>query len=524
MMRRTYLCTAAACVFVPLGIWAFLTWNAPAVDFAAVPTLDRPPSIRPDYRDTVIPPNIAPLNFVVEEPGTDCVVRIHAAQGEEIELRARDLKVEIPEGRWRRFLEANRGQAFSIDICVRDAGGKWQRFPPVVNEIAESEIDDYLFYRLIKPLHTVFSEIDIYQRDVRTFAETAVVENKSFSGACVNCHTFAPHHPDRMILQTRGTKNGVNYSGTIVVRDNQVRKVDTRQLADSSQAERGRMHEAIAAYSAWHPNGQCVAYSANDIFQFFHAVGHVREVFDQESDLALYHVEADQVTTCPDISRPDRLETFPTWSPDGRFLYFCAADPRPQQEYDQVRYDLMRISYDADKDEWGELEEVLGSKETGTSITEPRVSPDGKWLLFCMSDHGAFPVYEPSSDLYLLNLQTRDYHRLAVNSPRSESWHSWSANSRWIAFASKRRDGVFGRIYFSYIDEAGRAHKPVLLPQKDPTLYDRLIKTYSVPELAPFPAPAHSRMIGRAIRSLGAPAEPGDDASSMMMGARSQDP
>jgi hypothetical protein len=266
-----------------------------------------------------------------------------------------------------------------------------------------------------------------------------------------------------------------------------------------------------------------VAYSANDIFQFFHAVGDVRDVFDGESDLALIHVDSNRVTTSPDISRPDRLETFPAWSPDGRFLYFCAADPLPLEQYKQVRYDLMRIGYDPDRGDWGELETILLSEDTGLSITEPRVSPDGKWLLFCMSEYGAFPVYQSSSDLYLLNLETREYRGLQVNSPRSESWHSWSSNSRWIAFASKRRDGIFGRIYFSYIDQSGQAHKPFLLPQKDPTFYDRLIKTYSVPELAAFPAPAHSRTLGRAIRSLGTRQDQDTAPQTMRVGGHSQD-
>ena len=151
--------------------------------------------------------------------------------------------------------------------------------------------------------------------------------------------------------------------------------------------------------------------------------------------------------------------------------------------------------------DWGEVEPVLLAKDTGKSIAEPRISPDGRWLLFCMSDYGSFPAYQPSSDLYLLDLKTRQHHRLAVNSPRCESWHCWSGNSRWIAFASKRRDGVFARIYFSYVDESGRAHKPVLLPQEDPTFYDRFIKTYNVPELSGAPAPARGRTLTQVIRS-----------------------
>lgn len=522
MKKRVGLWIVAACL-LPLGVWAFLAWHRPRFDFETADVLDRPPSIRPDYRETVVPPNIAPLNFIVEEPGTDCVVRISAAQGEAIELRARNSQVAIPARAWRQLLEANRGKKFFMDICVRNADGMWRRFQPIANTVADSEIDNYLFYRLLKPVHTVYGEIGIYQRDLRTYTETPVVENKSFGGACVNCHTFAPNHPDRMLLQTRGTKNDVNYSGTVVVRDGRIDKVDTRSLAKASGADRGRIGQAMAAYAAWHPGGEFAAYSANDIFQFFHAVEDVRDVFDSESDLALYHVDSNRVSTSPKISRPDRLETFPAWSPDGRVLYFCAADPLPRPQYKQVRYDLMRIAYDPGSGAWGELETVLRSKDTGLSITEPRVSPDGKWLLFCMSDYGSFPVYRSSSDLYLLNLETREHHRLAVNSPRSESWHCWSANSRWIAFASKRRDGVFGRIYFSYVDPTGRAHKPLRLPQEDPTFDDSLIKTYSVPELAPVPAPAHSRTLGRAVRFLGTREEGGPASQGMRMGGHSQD-
>ena len=74
-----------------------------------------------------------------------------------------------------------------------------------------------------------------------------------------------------------------------------------RSLA-RTKSNRGRIGKALAGYSAWHPNGQVVAYSANDISQFFHAVGEVRDVLDSESDLAMYHVDSDTVSTCPRIS------------------------------------------------------------------------------------------------------------------------------------------------------------------------------------------------------------------------------
>ena len=41
--------------------------------------------------------------------------------------------------------------------------------------------------------------------------------------------------------------------------------------------------------------------------------------------------------------------------------------------------------------------------------------------------------------------------------------------------------------------------KTVLLPQKDPTFYDRFLETYTAPELTPTPVPATQREIAEAI-------------------------
>jgi len=529
MKKSVVYWIVAVSVLAVVVLGALAMWRSAAVDFAGAVALNRAPHIRPDYSDAVVPPNMAPLNFLVEEPGTDYAVRVRSEQGRVIDVVSRTPQVEIPLSRWRKLLGANRGRKLYFDVYVRREDGQWTRFEPIVNTIADADIDPYLFYRLMKPIYIVGVNMTIHQRDLRTFEESAVLSNRSFKGGCINCHTLAPHHPDRMILQfrgpdrmtlhSRGDENRRHRSGTIVVRQGKAVKVDTRALVRTPGSDRGRITESMPAYAAWHPNGRLAAYSANNISQSFHAVGENRDVFDSESDLALYHVESNTVTTTPNISKADRLETFPTWSPDGRYLYFCSTDPLPRQRYKDVRYDLMRIRYDADSGRWGEVEPVLLAEDTGQSIAEPRISPDGRWLLFCMSDYGSFPAYQPSSDLYLLDLQTRKHQRLAVNSPRCESWHSWSGNSRWIAFASKRRDGLFARIYLSYVDESGRAHKPVLLPQEDPTFYDRFIKTYNVPELSSAPAPARGRALTGVIRSPDLTGGAKRDAEPSMRGA-----
>jgi len=71
-----------------------------------------------------------------------------------------------------------------------------------------------------------------------------------------------------------------------------------------------------------------------------------------------------------------------------------------------------------------------------------------------------------------------------INSPYSDTYHSWSSNSRWFVFASKRDDGLYGKPYFCYVDREGNAHKPFVLPQKDPETYHNTLKSYNIPELS----------------------------------------
>jgi len=100
----------------------------------------------------------------------------------------------------------------------------------------------------------------------------------------------------------------------------------------------------------------------------------------------------------------------------------------------------------------------------------------------------------------MMDLETGKYRKLAMNSPFSESWHSWSSNGRWIAFSSKRRGGLFTRLYISYVDTQGRADKPFILPQKDPLFYDSFLETYSVPEFITGPVKISRRALTLAAR------------------------
>jgi len=457
----------------------------------------RPPRIHPDYAGSVIPPNIAPLNFCVDEPGRRYVVRISSARGQPIEVISKRPGIVIPIVPWRRLLEANRGEQVSFELYVEGDAGAWKKFEPFSDTIAREQIDPYLAFRIINVLYNYAAHMKLYERNLETYRRRVVLDNASFGG-CMNCHNYYQHGTERMVLQVRSRLKEYGH-GMVFIKDGAVIKIDTRTEAD----------RRLAALTAWHPSGRLLAFSTNKFRQFFHCTRtEAREAVDLDSDLSVFQFDEMKVVRVPALSDPDYLESWPEWSPDGRYLYFCRApmlwsdrDEVPPQNYEKCRYDLVRIGYDVETGRWGSLETVLSADRAGMSVSQPRFSPDGRFLVFCMSDHSTFGTHQPDTDLYLMDMRTGKYHRMECNSDQAETWHSWSTNGRWLAFASKRGGGLFMKVYFTYVDENGKASQPFVLPQKDPAYYDSFIRVYQLPELIKDPIPLKGDRLGRAIRS-----------------------
>ncbi len=470
--------------------------------------IPHPPRIRPDYTQIVLPPNIAPLNFVVEEPGTEFRVRIHGTKGGEIRIGSRRPSILIPLRPWRELLGQNRGAKIGVEVYCKSKDGHWSRYKEFEQTVAPEAIDSHLVYRLLGPVCNYFNDIRICQRDLENYEESIILRDDWIGGACVNCHSFQNNRPDHFSFHVRpgpGTNQVV--PGMILARDGHATRLNTKSKA----APRA------PGYLSWHPSGWA-AFAMSKPDQVFRGAGsEIREVFDYESDLAVMNPSTCASFTSPGVANPERLETFPSWSADGKALYFCSAKqlwgPHASPtatDIKNTKYDLMRVACDVGGNVWGQPELVLAAAETGKSILEPRASPDGRYLLFCMTDYGGFPIHQASADLYLMELPSGKYRRLECNSDQADSWHCWSSNSRWIVFSSKRDNGLLARPYFSYLDAEGRAHKPFLLPQKDPEFYDTWLKTYNVPELVTGPVKVAKADLVRAVLS-GTPAA---DASS----------
>ena len=438
-------------------------------------TIDEVSPLAATMEGVVLPPDIAPLNFML--PAED------GQEGVTVRCGDRHLSAIVKQGAatpalsdWQELLAGSEGQTLTVSHCVRREG-RWLACQPFEMQVAKEPIDSFLTYRLIPPGYEKWFDMSIRQRNLTNYDERVIAANAGTDRNCMNCHSFCAGDASRMTMHVRG-----KHGGTLLVHEGKATMFDPRSLAP------GRSF----VYPYWHPSGRYIAYSMNDTKQLFHTHDANRiEVMDLASDIVVYDIGRGEALTTPLLTDTMRYETFPCFSPDGRWLYFCSADRRQMpDEYAQVRYDLCRIAFDATTGTFGDqVETVLPAASDGYSASLPRISPDGRWLIYTHSQYGQFMIWHQDADLWRVDLaatDTLDRRPLTLaNAPgASDSYHTWSSNSRWVVFSSRRDDGLYTRPYIAYIDSAGVAHRPFRLPQQEGDFYDRLMYSYNVPELS----------------------------------------
>jgi len=467
-------------------ILAILCIGSSCKKMQTITVMDKRTDLFPDYSDVTIPSNIAPLNFQIREESTRYRVRFIAGS-DSFDVSCNRL-VDIPPKKWEKLLTGNTGKTLKIRIFA-EKERHWEQYPDLSLRIAAEAVDPYIAYRLIKPGYEYWDRMGIYQRHLESFSETPVLVNTLTDGSCMNCHAFCKNNPQKMLFHNRAT-----HAGTILIDNGQISKLNTK-TADNISA---------AVYPRWHPQGRYIAFSTNQTSQTFHSVHpNLIEVYDAASDLVIYDTETQTLSSHPYIHSTQRLETFPEWSPDGRYLYFCSAPALQMPDhFDSLRYDLFRIDFDPATGKTGaKIQYAWQPSKFGKSVSFPRISPDGRFMVVCLSDFGTFPIWHHETDLYLLDLESGEVEEMTtVNSPASDSYHAWSSNGRWLIISSRRIDGLHSRLYITYFDAEGNFHKPFLLPQKDPQLYEKSLKSYNVPEFVSGKIRTNIRQLERVVK------------------------
>ena len=437
-----------------LGFLCFLTSCTPTPK--AVVMQDELPPIYPDYCDVTIPENIAPLNFLLR---ADC---------EAIEVKAVDLTLNASGNEavfdiddWKALMQQSADKEVEVTVTAL-INGTWQQYRSFKWQVVSDKVDPYLTYRLIEPDYEIWNHVQIQQRCVENFDVNALGHYEQLENRCMNCHTYANQDPNLSMMYVRGPGGGaiLNRNGVL-----------------------SKLNIPGSVYFGFSPTGRYITYSTQKIIPAFHSLASKRlEVYDAASNVFVADMQEHRVISSPLLSDSLKFETFPTFSPDGKYIYYCSADTVSlPQDIKNLQYSLVRIPFDESTGTIGTQVDTLFSER---SVCHPRLSPDGRFVLYTVADYGTFPIWHPEADLQMINLQTGAIDSLSmVNSEKSDTYHSWSSNSRWFVFASKRDDGLYGKPYFCYVDKDGKAHKPFCLPQEHPTFYDNNLKSFNAPEL-----------------------------------------
>ena len=453
-----------------------------------VRTVEEFPPLFPDYAGVTVPSGIAPLNFSVE--GADRVdVTVRGADGRELHVNGRYADFDVDE--WHRLAEANKGNDLTVSVTAR-RGGEWIRYRDFPIHVGPYPLDEWgLTYRRIAPGYEVYSEMGIYQRDLSSFDEFTIIENTMTDGQCYNCHTANRTNPKDFVFHVRG-----EHGATMVSKEG-----ECTWLKASNDTLGGSM-----VYPYWHPSGRYCAFSTNQTRQGFHISGAKRlEVFDLSSDVIVYDTERNEILRDTLLNTKAWSENTPSFSPDGKWLYFttCLQREYPLQHKDE-KYNLCRISFDAESGRFGEKVDTLFNAVTlGKSVTWPRPSYDGRYVLFTLSDYGYFSIWHKESDQWLLDLRSGEARPVEeINSDEADSFHNWSDNSRWVVFTSRRDDGLYSRLYITSIGDDGRFSKPFLLPQRNPDdYYTQTFFSFNTPDFTKTKVDFNSRAAVGAILS-----------------------
>jgi hypothetical protein len=433
-------------------------------------TLDKTPEIWPDYDGVTIPAEIAPMNFCFTGGAYNYVsLVIKGSEGGIIETGGKEIDIDIDA--WHSLTQNNKGGYLEFFLSVITDGVK-SEYQPFRMYVSENPLEEYgLTYRKISPGYVSYGQMGIYCRSLSDFQEDAILENTAVFGICINCHTSNRTDPKEFLFHVRGHE----YGATVINRDGRHKLYDTKTAKTPG----------AAVYPYWHKDGRFLAFSTNQTFQVFHTASTKRiEVFDKNSDLQIYDADANEFVLSDEIMQDSVMETFPVFSSDGNELFFCQTELRtPPYFLEDIKYSLMKVGFDS------QTGKTVGKKDTlvfhaDKSVTFPRPSYDGKYLMYTVADYGTFPVWHKEADIWLYSFADSTSRALSeVNSEASDGYHNWSVNSKWFVFTSRRIDGLFTRLYISGIGEDGKCTKPFLLPQKNPVkYYNSLFYSYNTPD------------------------------------------
>jgi hypothetical protein len=300
---------------------------------------------------------------------------------------------------------------------------------------------------------------------------------------CANCHSFSSDGKT-LGMDLDGLQNNKGlYMLAAVKAQTSIRTEDVIQWSSAEGRLKGDLR--VGFMSQVSPDGQYVVTTVNPAapsagareppsnyyVQNFKDYRFLQVFYPTRGILCWYSRATGVLKPLPGADDPRYVQMGAVWSPDGKYLVFARArakEPNPEgapaakfandPNENQIQYDLYRIPFHGGRG--GAAEPIPGASGNGMSNTFPKVSPDGKWIVFVQCRNGQ--LMRPDSQLYIVPASGGEARRMRCNTPLMNSWHSFSPNGRWLVFSSKGRS-PYTQMYLTHIDPEGNDSPAILI-------------------------------------------------------------
>lgn len=458
------------------------------------------PPIFPDYTETTIPPNIAPLRFLLADT---CETKKAAATfecgAERITVWAADgHSIAIGSQAWRRLTKNAAGRVITVKVTAH-IDGQWVGYAPFNLYVATDSIDPYIVYSRMDPDCRVTGHVGLYERCLESFHERPIFTSDMIQGGGIGPAIFCQHNAQRMLLPLRDAS-----ACTLLTDSNDIEKLNTTSIPGLPSP----------THAAWHPSGRYIAFAVDRSAR--------QDARETASNIVIYDITKHELFTSPQLFSDSTSATQPAFSPDGETLYFCATSQMAITRSDSAKYHLCALAFNIHGGHrFGRKVDTLyhsrpappqptKRKSDKTPPKRPEVrpngsaaypcpSPDGRYLLFTTADFGCRPADCPASDLALYDLKRKAYLPIDTlcSDGYAETAQAWSSNGRWIVYTSRSIDGLYDYLFIAHLAPNGRPDKPFLLPLKAADGYRRTLQSFAAPTLITAPIPYRAYTLNR---------------------------
>nr|WP_321357348.1 tetratricopeptide repeat protein [uncultured Draconibacterium sp.] len=349
--------------------------------------------------------------------------------------------------------------------------------------ISKDKVDAPIFYRAV-PLPFKFARENL-KRIRWHFGHVnnenqphAVLENIP---VCANCHSFTPDG-STLVMDVDARDDKGAYTLTSFEK---ATHVDEDSLIHWSDYQNGKFTYGLLSQIS--PDGRYVVSTLKDceIFVDRNDLAYSQLFFPVKGILVVYDRLNKKYFELEGANDTTFIQSNPCWTPDGKYIYFSKA---PAEQYEESglkngsvpkdediphykifeehflkrdslkKFNIYKIPFNNGKG--GKAVPVEGASHNGFSNYFPKISPDGKWLVFCQAE--SFMLLQKDSKLNIVPANGGEARELTCNSDNMNSWHSWSPNSKWLVYSSKQ-GGPYTQLYLTHIDENGLDTPPVFL-------------------------------------------------------------